>query len=54
MLTIKDNGSYTLDGTGTALDEPKTNKKELTEAQKKRLEEKKKSDLPYSFDYKWI
>jgi hypothetical protein len=51
MLSLDENNSYTL-GIGIPLNESKKEKKPLTEAQQKRLDAKKESDLPYSFEYK--
>lgn len=51
LLKIDDEGAYTL-GEGRLLpDDPKPHKP-LTPAQQKRLDAKKESDLPYSFEYK--
>ena len=49
-LLLDSNGAYTT-GEGVALDAGKV-RKPLTEAQQKRLEAKKESSLPYSFEYK--
>ena len=49
-LLLDSNGAYTT-GDGVALDAEKV-RKPLTEAQQKRLEAKKESSLPYSFEYK--
>ena len=50
MIFLDENKSYTFNDTGCKVDEPK--EKKLTDTQIKRLEEKKESDLPYSFEYK--
>lgn len=49
-LNIDSNGAYTTSG-GALLDAEKV-RKPLTEAQQKRLDAKKESSLPYSFEYK--
>ena len=49
LLSLDENNSYTLSNGKPLID---NSRKELTEAQRKRYEAKKESDLPYSFEYK--
>ena len=52
MLWVDDNGSYILGSGPNCVLGHKPDKKALTQAQKKRLEAKRESSLPYSFEYK--
>ena len=51
MLMLDENNAYSLES-GVPLGEYVKEKKPLTEAQQKRLDAKKESELPYAFDYK--
>ena len=51
MLMLDENNAYSLEN-GISIGEYVKEKKPLTEAQQKRLDAKKESELPYSFEYK--
>lgn len=51
LLKVDDNGAYTF-GEGEIIGMAKKEKTLLTQAQQKRLDAKKESELPYSFEYK--